>query len=162
MKVKTKIFGEVEIKPERIINFPQGLVAFEEMKQYFIIGNEDNQLPLCWLQSVDKPDLVFVLMDPFIFNRDYDFELSAENEQELEIRGPEDVAVFSIVVVPEDIKKMSANLLAPVIINTRTKKGKQIILQDKRYSTRHFILDEMQKKRREGVGTDAGADEKKG
>lgn len=162
MKVNTRIFGEVEVSEDKIIDFPHGLVAFHETRQYCILESGEERSPFCWLQSVERPELAFVIINPFLFKADYDFELSEENEEELEVRGPEDIAVFSITVIPGDIRKMSANLLAPVIINTRTRKGKQIILQDKRYSTRHYILEEMQKSYGEGVEANAGPDQKKG
>lgn len=159
MKLNTRHFGEIEVNEDRIIDFPNGLVAFDDLKKYLLIENEDKRIPFCWLQSLENPDLAFVLINPFLFKKDYSFEFSDENMAELAIRGPEDVAVFSITVIPQDIKKMTANLLAPIIINPRSRKGKQIILQDKHYSTKHFILEEMQKTCGEGCH-DAGSDQK--
>ena len=162
MKINTKYFGEMEVDKAKIIFFPHGLVAFHELKEYCLVESGSEKVPFCWLQAVDRPDLAFVLINPFLFKPDYDFELSAEHEEELGIEQAEDVAVFSIVVLPGEIEKMSANLLAPVVINTRTRKGKQVVLQDPRYSTRHYILEEMHKSRGgEGAGDNAGTDEKK-
>jgi len=159
MRLDTKHFGPVEINEDKIIHFNKGLIAFNEEKRYCILENQDKGLPFCWLQSVDKPDLVFVIINPFLFKKDYDFEISDEDMKELDVRGAEEAAVFSIVVIPEDIKKMTVNLLAPLIINTRTKQGKQIVLPDKHYSTRHLILEEMQKTYRKGC-SDASSDKK--
>jgi len=145
MLINTRHFGEVEIQEDKIIHFPYGIIAFEEMKRFFIIESEQKDLPFCWLQSLDEGDLAFVLLNPFLFKQDYEFEIPDGVIKELEIEKEEDVAVFSIVVVPEDISKISANLLAPVIINTKKLKGKQIILNDKSYSTKHYILEELKK-----------------
>lgn len=145
MLIKTRHFGEVMVQEDKLIHFPQGIIAFEEMKRYFIMESQEEGLPFSWLQSVDEGNLAFVIVNPFIFRKDYEFEIPEGVIKELEIEKEEDVAVFSIVVVPEDIKKISANLLAPVIINTKNLKGKQIILNDKKYTTKHYILEELKK-----------------
>jgi flagellar assembly factor FliW len=145
MILQSKYFGRIEFAEEKIVTFERGIIAFEEMKRFFIIDNEDENNPLWWLQSVDDPEILFVVINPFTFKPDYDFELSPQDAEELQIEKPEDVVVLAIVVVPEDIKQMTANLLAPVIINIRQRKGKQIVLQDKRYSTKHLIIEELAK-----------------
>lgn len=157
MKLSTKHFGEIEVSRDKIITFSQGLIAFEEKKQFLIINNEEENLPFVWLQSVDDPNLTFVIMNPFIFKKDYDFKLSQEIVEELDIKEEKDVAVFSIVVVPADINKMTANLLAPLVINERNKKGKQVVLNDKRYTTKHLIKEEL-KKNNQGGCNHAGTD----
>ncbi|MFZ5945235.1 MAG: flagellar assembly protein FliW [Bacillota bacterium] len=145
MLIKTRHFGEMEVQEERIINFPYGIIAFEEMKRFFIIESGQEDLPFCWLQSVDDANLAFVILDPFIFKKDYEFTIPESTLDELNIEKAEEVAVFSIIVVPEDLSKISANLLAPLIINTNNLKGKQIILNEKVYSTKHYILEELKK-----------------
>ena len=165
MMIQSKHFGALEFAEEKIITFPRGLVAFEQIKRYIIIENSQQGNPLCWLQAVDDPELAFVLINPFIFKEDYGFDLSAEEAEELALQNPGDAAVFAIVVVPEEAKKMTANLLAPLVINAQSKKGKQVILQEKNYSTRHLIFDELEKMRSRESGEgckDACADQKKG
>lgn len=145
MLVNTKYFGQIEVNEDKIVDFPHGIIAFEKAKKFFIIENEEKDVPFCWLQSVDNEDLAFVIINPFFFKKDYEFEIPEGILEELEIKEVEDVAVFSIVVVPEDINKITANLLAPIIINTKNFKGKQIILNDKKYKTKHYILEELKK-----------------
>jgi flagellar assembly factor FliW len=144
MLIKSKYFGELEFTEEKIITFEHGLIAFEQMKRFILIG-QDSENSLWWLHSVEDPELAFVVINPFIFKPDYKFELTPEDVEELEIQNQEEVVILAIVVVPEEVKKMTANLLAPVIFNARLKKGKQIVLQDKEYTTRHFIMEELQK-----------------
>jgi len=145
MQIETKNFGAIEVQEDQVLTFAQGLYAFEEKKRYVLLENEDPENPLWWLQSLDDPNLVFVLINPFLFKPDYEFDLSDEDVEELGIQKLEEVVVFSLVVIPDDIKKMTANLLAPLIINATTKKGKQIVLLNKNYSTKHLILEELQK-----------------
>lgn len=140
MKLNTKNFGELDIDEKKIISFPEGLPGFEEEKEFIIINNEDEENPFCWLQSVKNPDLAFVIVDPFFVFSDYSVDLSETVQEKLKIKDEKDVAVYSIVVVPEDLKKMTANLLGPIVINVRERLGKQVILDDPRYTTKHYIF----------------------
>jgi flagellar assembly factor FliW len=140
MKLNTKNFGELDIDEKKIISFPEGLPGFEEEKEFIIINNEDEENPFCWLQSVKNPDLAFVIVDPFFVFSDYSVDLSKTVQEKLKIKDEKDVAVYSIVVVPEDLKKMTANLLGPIVINVRERLGKQVILDDPRYTTKHYIF----------------------
>ncbi len=140
MKLNTKNFGELDIDEKKIISFPEGLPGFEEEKEFIIINNEDEENPFCWLQSVKNPDLAFVIVNPFFVFSDYSVDLSETVQEKLKIKDEKDVAVYSIVVVPEDLKKMTANLLGPIVINVRERLGKQVILDDPRYTTKHYIF----------------------
>lgn len=140
MILETKHFGRIEVGEEKIIEFPHGLVAFEDMKRYVLIDDNDGDIPLSWLQSLENPDLAFVVMNPFYIIKDYEFEIPPADKEELEIESSEDVAVFTIVVVPQEIAKMTTNLAAPLVINAKARKGKQIVLQNNKYHTRHLLL----------------------
>ena len=140
MILKTKNFGEIEIDEKNIIHFPEGILGFEEEKQFVMIKDEDEQNPFQWLQSVQNPELAFVIINPFFVFPDYDIVLSKSVQEKLKIEDEKDVAVYSIVVVPEDIEKMTTNLLGPIVININKKLGKQVILDDDRYTTKHYIF----------------------
>ena len=145
MIIETKHFGTLEVAEDKVITFPQGLFAFEEKKRYVLLENQDRENPLWWLQSLDDSNLAFVLINPFLFKPDYEFELSAEDVEDLGLVNPQEAAVFCLVVIPRDVKKMTANLLAPLVINAQLKKGKQIVLLQKNYTTKHLVWEEMQK-----------------
>ncbi len=159
MLLQTKHFGEIEIDEKSIIEFDSGLPGFEELKEYTLIGSEDETSPFRWLQCVKEPQVAFAVANPFLIVRDYDFELGDDAARRLEIENGEDAVVYVILVVPEDYQKISMNLKAPLIINSRNKKGAQIILDTDKYTVRHYILDEL---RRQEVSADAGSDEEKG
>jgi flagellar assembly factor FliW len=150
MLLETKDFGQLEISQEQLIHFPTGIISFSSQRKFVIIENEDQELPFHYLQSADDPNLCFVIINPFYFKPDYEFDLPKETIKELAIEKEGDVAVFTIVVIPEDLTKMTANLMAPIIINTANRKGKQIILNDKRYKTKHLIMEEIKKGSRGG------------
>ena len=150
MLVETKYFGALEIAEERVLTFPEGLFAFEEKKRYILLDHQDEENPFWWLQSLDDPNLVFVLLNPFLFKPDYEFDLSPEDVEALALQKPEDAMVFCLVVIPQDLQKITANLLAPLLINAKLKKGKQIVLFHTNYSTRHLVMNELQKNKQQG------------
>lgn len=145
MLMKTTHFGEIEINEENILDFEEGILGFEDIRRFGIINSEDPESPFSWIQAIEKPELAFALVDPFAIKKDYDFELKDEDASFLGIENPSQTAVFAIVVIPDDTKKISMNLKAPIIVNTNNKKAAQIILDSDKYTVRHFILDELQK-----------------
>lgn len=143
MKLKTKHFGEITIDEEKIITFKNGLYGFEDKNRFTIIENNDKENPFQWLQSIEDPDLAFVIINPFIFKSDYDFDIPDSTVDKLEIENPKDLLIYTIAVVPEDIKNVTVNLSGPIIINSKNKLGKQIIIEDKRYTTKYYIFKEL-------------------
>jgi flagellar assembly factor FliW len=159
MQLNTRHFGTLEIDEKEIINFPEGLPGFIHIKKYVILANGEGDSPFRWLQSVDEPDLAFAVVDPFSVKKDYSINIGDDVTDVLGIESAEDVLIYSIVVVPEDVSKISMNLKAPVIINTRNNKGMQVILDTDEYGVRHYILEEL---RRQEVGAHACSDKKEG
>ena len=159
MLLQTKHFGELEIADKSILRFESGLPGFELLKEFVLIGNEDETSPFKWLQCVSEPQMAFAVANPYMILKDYDFELNDEAAAGLGLLREEDVAVYAIVVAPEDLTKISMNLKAPVIINCSNNKGAQIILDTDKYTVRHYILDEI---RKQEVGAGVSADKEKG
>lgn len=159
MTINTRHFGDIEIDDKGIIDFVEGLPAFEEYRRYVLLKDGDESSPFRWLQCIDNADLAFAIVDPFAVKKDYEVELSPENIKLLGIEKAEDVATYSIVVVPEDASKISMNLKAPIIINIKSNMGKQVILDTDKYGVRHYILEEL---RRQEVAGNVGADKEEG
>ena len=147
MKLHTKNFGQIEIDEQKIINFPEALLGFEDEKEFVIINTEDEENPFQWLQSVRNPHLAFVIINPFLVYPNYDIVIPKTIQQKLGIKDKKDLSIYAIVVVPEDIQKMTANLWGPIIINVNKKIGKQVVLDDSRYSTKHYIFQQSLKDR---------------
>lgn len=148
MSLSVASVQENNIECEKTINFIDGIPGFEEYKKFVIVNNADEKNPFHRLQSVEDEELSFIIINPFIFKHDYEFDLPDWFIKKLEIESEQDLAIYTIVVVPGDITKMTANLLGPIIINTKNMTGKQIVLDDKRYTTKYLIIDE-QKNRQE-------------
>jgi flagellar assembly factor FliW len=143
MILQTKHFDAVEINEEDVITFKNGIPGFEEKKKFVILYKVDDDNPFKWLQSVDDGTVAFVILDPRTFKDKYDIKIDDAVCSDLEIEDLNDVAVYSIVTIPEEIAKMTANLKAPLIINLKKNKGCQLILDDNSYSFRHSVLEEL-------------------
>lgn len=129
MKIATKFLGEVEISEQDILTFEHGLLGLEEERK-FILLPIDADLPLAILQSVERPEIGFVVAYPFAFKKDYSFEISEDDLEQLHLEKEEDVLTYSIVTMKDTFQDSTINLLAPLIINMKKKYGKQIVLQD--------------------------------
>lgn len=140
MKIESLALGTVEIEEKDIISFPEGLPAFEEEKRFVIIPVEAEG-PFYYMQSVDNRELCFMLADPFVFFPNYEIKLGEEEEKKIKAEADgKNLAVFVILTVPEDYRLTTANLLAPLIINTREKIGLQFVAVDSDYNTKHLIF----------------------
>ncbi len=129
MIIETTRFGSMEIDEQKIIKFGPGLLAFEDLSDYALIDIAENR-DFKWLQSIKEPDLSFLLVDPFIANPDYRVELQAEMMEKLNIAQAEDVLIYTIVTVPAGgFKESTTNLVGPLVINWREKKGVQVVLE---------------------------------
>lgn len=136
MKLNTHYFGELEVRDDQIINFVNGLKGFEEMKQFAIINNYDTEepVPFFWLQSLENPELAFVLTVPFIFRPDYAFDLPKETEETLHITKESELGIYSIVTIPGEIKDFTYNLMGPIVVNYSTREGDQVVLYNDNFS----------------------------
>jgi len=141
MKVNTKAFGLIEVDDRQKIKFPEGLYGFEEYIEYVLLDAEHQ--PFYWLQSVKDKDIAFVLINPFLFRPDYEVNIPNEDLEDIGITSPEKALIFTIVTVPPDGSAMTANLQGPLVINRENMTGKQGILSDVRWNTRHDIIAEL-------------------
>lgn len=139
-KIKTARFGELEIQEDRIFHFADGLPAFEDEREFVILPFDDDS-PYSFLQSVATPELAFLMTVPFVFFPDYEFVLEDDVMAALAIKGSEDMQIYTLVTIPGgNIKEMTANLMAPVVINKKTREAKQVVLDKSQYTTKHRLF----------------------
>lgn len=125
-----------------IITFKDGIPGLEEYTEYQIEISEDKDNPFHKLQSLEEPLISFIIIDPFKIKPDYDFKLSESTVEKLEVDSPEDIVVYSILTIPtDDYKNMTTNLLAPIIINTKNNKAKQVVLSDTDYEVKYKFIE---------------------
>ena len=145
-KVYTSRFGEIEVDEKKIVHFKNGIPAFEDEHE-FVILPYDEESPYYFMQSVNTPDLAFLLTIPFLFFADYTFEVDDESVKELGIKNPDAVFYYSMVTIPNgSIRYMTANLLAPIVLNSETMQAKQVVLEKSNYTTKHRLFPESGKK----------------
>lgn len=149
MIITTTRFGEIEIDPNQIITFEQGIPGFHDQKRFTIIPLEENS-PFHFLQAVDEADLCFIITDPFVFYESYEFAIPESIQEQLKIRKQEDVAIWSVITILDGLDTATINLLGPIVINVNEKRGKQIILHDSFYETKHPLLVKQQSETRGG------------
>ena len=140
MKVTTKAYGIIEVDERQRVSFPSGLLGFESVKEYVLIDAE--RQPFFWLQSLDAEHIAFIAVNPFLFRPDYELDIDDELLKDIGISKPENALIFSIVTIPPD-GPMTANLQGPLIINKETRVGKQAVLSDPRWKTKHDIMEEL-------------------
>lgn len=139
MILSTSRFGQITVDEEKIITFANGLPGFEQFRKFTLLQMEPDN-PFAFLQSVEDGNLAFIVTNPFLFYSDYEFELSDDDVAELEIDHEQEVAIWSIVSIKEELADATLNLLAPVVINQPKKLAKQIILHNSPYQTKHKLM----------------------
>ena len=127
MLIKTVRFGQVQIDERSILTFENGLYGFENLKRFAIVNCTETK-PIYWLQSIEDGDISLPIIDPFIIKEDYVIDIDDNELKSIGTQKEDDLIVYNVVVLPEDITKITVNLVAPIIINTRNNKGKQCIL----------------------------------
>jgi flagellar assembly factor FliW len=141
--VQTKYFGILSCREEDVFEFPRGLPAFESEKRFVLIQSPENA-PLVFLQSLTEPALCFLAFPILVAHREYQLAVSAEDLAALDLeegRQPElgrEVLVLTLVSLHAGFSA-SANLMAPVVLNLKTRRGLQAIRQDQAYSHQHPI-----------------------
>jgi flagellar assembly factor FliW len=140
LKVATTRFGEVEVAADSVISFPQGLVGLPQLRRFVLIEGKG---PFRWMQSLDNPDATFVVIDSDEVVSDY--AINPSREDIAVVAGadePAPLCALLIVTVPREApERMTANLMAPLIVNTERRVGVQAVLPD-RYPVRHPIAME--------------------
>ncbi len=137
MEVRTTRFGVIDIAEDRVITFPKGLLGFSTFTRYCLLEPGDDAC-FFWLQSVDEPGLAFVVTDPSLFVRDYAVPIRPEQMAELSLGKLEEAQVF--VIVNKVNGYLTGNLQGPLVVNTLTRQGEQLVLAEKRWTTRHELV----------------------
>ena len=147
MKVLTKFFGEVELDEKKVLEFPNGIIGFEDFKKYAILYDEENksETRISWLQSLEEPALALPVIDPLAIVPEYTPMIEDELLKPLGDPADEDLLFLLAMTVPSDMTKVTANMKAPFIINAVTCKGAQIIVDNADYPVKFNVYESVQK-----------------
>ena len=137
MLISTSRFGQLEVDPERFIVFEEGILGFPKQKEYALIQTGPDS-GFYWLQSVCTRDLAFVVCDPRLFMTDYQIPVKLEELECVDLTDPGNAQVFVIVNKVGDL--LTGNLQGPLVVNVLNRKARQLVLSDKRFSTRHPLM----------------------
>jgi len=129
IKITSSNFGELKIQPNNIFYFENGLLGFEMLNNYVLI-TDDEIVPFKWLMSIEEPEIMFPLISPFFIDNEYDTGRGIDLEQ---------YVLFCIVTFNDGNGNVTANLKAPVILNSDNLTGEQIIIPTEIYNVNHII-----------------------
>ncbi|KXZ17277.1 flagellar assembly protein FliW [Bacillus nakamurai] len=138
MIIQTKYHGEIRIDEGQIISFESGLPGFNDETQFVVLPLSKDS-PFLALQSVKQEHIAFIVASPFIFFKGYEFDIDNATIELLNIENIEDVEVMAILTIEEPFENTTANLKAPIVVNKKEMKAKQIILHDASFETKHLI-----------------------
>ncbi len=137
MLIDTTRFGPLEVEDARVMTFPEGLLGFPQHQHFALIQTSPDPV-FFWLQSVDDPDLAFVVCDPLTFVPDYEVPVRQDDVAAL---GLGDLGEAQLLVIVNKVGgELTGNLLGPLLVGSRTLQAKQLVLSDKRYGTRHRLM----------------------
>ena len=152
MKVNTRLFGEIDIQDEKIVTLEKGIVGFPDLKKFTLIfdqdKDEDSATSIMWFQSLDEPQFAMPVISPNSVLTEYNPTVNDELLAPLGELNDSNLYVLVTIKVPQDMTKMSVNLKAPIIINTDTMKGGQLIVEDD-FDVRFPIYDILKKAKEE-------------
>jgi flagellar assembly factor FliW len=137
MDVQTTRFGVITIAEDRVITFPRGLLGFPEARRFCLLEPGDDAC-FFWLQSLEDPSLAFVVTDPALFVPDYSVPIRPEQMGELGLASLAEAQVF--VIVNKVDTHLTGNLHGPLVVNTLSRRGEQMVLAEKRWTTRHPLM----------------------
>lgn len=154
MLVKTRYFGEVDLDENKIITIENGLMGFEEYKRYTILYDleEDGDSYISWFQSVEEPALALPVISPVCIKEDYNPIVEDELLKPLGELTEDNLVILLTMTVPSDPKLATTNLKAPIIINSDTRKGCQLIVENEDYVIKYNVYDAIEslKEKKEG------------
>lgn len=146
MQIKSRQLGEIDVNPEEILEFPNGVPGFERARR-FILVERSAYAPIVFLQSVDSPELCFVTAPIDLIDPAYQLAATAEDLDAIgwsEPRPPEtQKEVICLGVLAAGNGRWTANLLAPIVIEPQSRRAVQAVRADARYSHQHPIQKEL-------------------
>jgi flagellar assembly factor FliW len=141
MRVTTTLLGTEEtldVSEEQIFAFEPGIGGFENLRRFALVREQDS--PVEWLVSLDDPDVSFALLEPFLFESGYAFELSDRDVEALGLYEASDAMIRCLLTLNEDPDQITANLLAPLVFSRRTHMARQVVLSEPAYSLRTRVF----------------------
>lgn len=145
MIISTSRFGQIELKEEDVLTFPEGMLGFADLRKFALLDDPNDEI-FAWLQSCEAPQIAFPVLEPELFAPHYKASLTKSDSEALKLTGQDKARYFSIVTIPDDPTQMTANLKAPVVVNVVQKIARQCVLQDNNLAIREPIFTKLQQR----------------
>ncbi len=139
LRVRTISFGEIEVPESKILTFPEGIPGFPDNRR-FVVLSPDEITPFQYLQALDEPPVAFLVISPFLVSPGYEVQLSDSDMENIGSQDVRELTIYAVVTIPEDPQGATVNLSAPVVINEKSRRGRQFILCDSGYSVTQPLL----------------------
>lgn len=145
MIIQTSRFGQVSLKQEDILTFPEGLLGFVDLRHFVLLDDPSDEI-FAWLQSCEAPQIAFPVLEPELFTENYKVNLTKGDLEGIRLPDAAKARFFSIVTIPEDPTQMTANLKAPIVVNVDQRMARQCVLQDNNLAIREPIFSKLQQR----------------
>lgn len=139
MIVQSYRLGRLEIPDHLVITMAKPVLGFERLKRFCLIEVEE-LAPFLWWQSIEDPAVAFLVVNPRVFVADYHIEVNSREIAELEVEQAEDVETYVVVTIPEDISRVTLNLQGPLLVNSKTRSAKQLVLVNTDYQMQFRLM----------------------
>ena len=128
------------VRQENVFTFSEGLLGFQNIKEYVFILNEKVK-PFLFMHALDGSDICFVCVESFLIHQSYQVKLPDSFVESLNIESPADVLLLNLVTVKQNVEEISANMVSPLVINVKRRLGRQMIIENTNYQMRYKIWD---------------------
>ncbi len=145
MLVNTTRFGPIDISTEDILTFSEGLLGFNDLEKFVLLDDPNDEI-FAWLQSCDEPSIAFPVLEPELFEDNYNLNMTKSDLQTLQATDETQLRSFCIITIPEDPARMTANLKAPVVVNIEKRMARQCVLQNNKLEIREPIFQKLQQR----------------
>ena len=147
MEFTTKLFGRVNVEDDKIIEFPEGILGFPELKKFALLyDNEKNTAGgFNFLVSVEEPAFMLPVVPALVVEPGYSPKFTEDIEASIGKLTEENALVLVTMTIPSDVTKMTVNLNAPIVINADSKKGIQSVIGNEDYDVKYPIYDKLKK-----------------
>ena len=153
MQMLTRAFGEIEIDESKVMEFPGGIIGFPDLQHFVLLYDEEQgSNTVKWLQSVEEPGFAMPVINPLIVKEDYNPSVDDELLKPIGEMADEDMVVLVTMTIPHELEKMTVNLRGPIIINSATCKGCQIIIDSDEYKVKYPIYEKLAEAKRQKEG----------
>ena len=156
MQIKSDKFGLVEINESSVIDFPGGIPGFTDLSKFAIVKCEQTE-PIQWFQSVEDGHVTLPVINPFLIKSDYNIEINDDELDLIRTHNEEDLLVYNVMVLPEDLRQMTINLMAPILINIKDMIGCQVLMDHKDIPLKYPAYDALMEYHKDAERGDSGA-----